>query len=140
MIIDIVGLMSTIFVTVICCYPYSLFQFLSFSISLLFLVFVRAFYVIQFSVFSQQIRYIYFFTLFYFLFFLSFFLFFLPFILSHVDDRLLVLQPGIRAVPLRWESQVQDTGPQEISQLHVISNGKNLPEISTSTSRPRSTQ
>ena len=57
----------------------------------------------------------------------SFFLFFLPFILSHVDDRLLVLQPGIRAVPLRWESQVQDTGPQETSQLHVISNGKRSP-------------
>ena len=32
----------------------------------------------------------------------SFFLFFLPFILSRVDERLLVLQPGIRAVPLRW--------------------------------------
>ena len=40
-------------------------------------------------------------TLFYFILFLSFFLFFLPFILSHVDERLLVLQPGIRAVPLR---------------------------------------
>ena len=51
---------------------------------------------------------------------LSFFLFFLRFILSHVEDRLLVLQPGIRAVPLRWESRVQDTGPQETSQLHII--------------------
>ena len=39
-----------------------------------------------------------------------------------MDDRLLLLQPGIRAVPLTWESQVQDTGPQETSQLHVISN------------------
>ena len=49
--------------------------------------------------------------LFYFIFFfLSFFLFLL-FILSHVDDRLLVFQPGIRAVPVRWESQVQDMGP-----------------------------
>ena len=45
-------------------------------------------------------------------FILFFFLFFLPFILSHVDDRVLVLQWGIRAVPLRWESQVQDIGPQ----------------------------
>ena len=59
---------------------------------------------------------------------------FLPFILSHVEDRLLVLQPGVRAVPLRWESQVQDTGPQETSQLHAISNGENLPEISISMS------
>ena len=72
-------------------------------------------------------------------FFLSFFFFF-SFILSHVDDRLLKLQPGIRAVPLRWESQVQDIDPPETSQLHVISNGKNLPEISISTPRPSSTQ
>ena len=57
-----------------------------------------------------------------------------------MEDRLLVLQPDIRAVPLRWESQVQDTGPQEISQLHVISNGKNLPEMSISVPRPSSTQ
>ena len=67
---------------------------------------------------------------FYFNFFLFFFLFFLPFILSRVDDRLLVLQPGARAVPLRWESQVQDIGPPETSQLHVIPDGENLPEIS----------
>ena len=83
------------------------------------------------------------FILFYFILFyllLSFFLSFLPFILSRVDDRLLVLQPGIRAVTLRWESQVQDTGPQETSQLHVISNSENLPEISISTLRPSSTQ
>ena len=75
------------------------------------------------------------FILFYFILF-SFFLFFLTFILSHVDERLLVLQPGIRAVPLRCESQPQDTGPQETSQLHVITNGKNLLEISSSTPRP----
>ena len=81
-------------------------------------------------------------TLFYFILFypLSFYLFFLPFILSRVDERLLVLQPGIRAVPLRWESQLQDTGPQETSQLHVIPNGKNLPEISISKPRPSFTQ
>ena len=70
-------------------------------------------------------------------FFLSFFL---PFILSHVDDRVLVLQLGVRPVPLRWESRVQDIGPPETSQLHATSDSKNLPEISTSTSRPRSTQ
>ena len=85
---------------------------------------------------------LFYFILFYFILFyllLSFF-FILPFILSHVEDRFLVLQPGIRAVPLRWESQVQDTGPQETSQLHVISNGENLPEISISMPRPSSTQ
>ena len=70
---------------------------------------------------------------------LSFFLF-LPFILSRVDERLLMLQPGIRAVPLRWESQVQDTHPQETSQLHVIPNNENVPEISISTPRPSFTQ
>ena len=80
------------------------------------------------------------FILFYFILSSSFFLFFLPFILSRVEDRLLELQPGIRAVPLRWESQVQDTGPQETSQLHIIPNGGNLPEISISTPRPSSTQ
>ena len=79
--------------------------------------------------------------LFYFIFcFLSFFLFLLPFILSCVDDRLLVLQPGVRAVHLRWESQVQDTGPQETSQLHVISNGEDLPQISISMPKPSFTQ
>ncbi|XP_059796743.1 centrosomal protein of 170 kDa isoform X7 [Balaenoptera ricei] len=36
---------------------------------------------------------------------------------SCVDDKLLVLHPGVRAVPLRWESQVEDIGPQETSQL-----------------------
>ena len=66
-------------------------------------------------------------TFFSFLFFLSFFLFFLPFLLSHVADTVLVLQPGVRPVPLRWESQVQDSGPQETSQLHVISNGESSP-------------
>ena len=86
---------------------------------------------------------LFYFTLFYFIlssFFLSYFLFFLPFILSLVDDRLLELQPGIRAVPLRWESQLQDIGPQETSQLHVISNSENLTEISISMPRPSSTQ
>ena len=80
--------------------------------------------------------------LFYFILFfllLSFF-FLLPFILSRVEDRLLVLQPGVTAVPLRWERQVQDPGPQETSKLHVISNSKKLPEISISTRRPSSTQ
>ena len=49
------------------------------------------------------ISYFNYFILFYFILFylLSFFLSFLPFILSRVEDRLLVLQPGIRAVPLR---------------------------------------
>ena len=79
------------------------------------------------------------FILFYFILFLSFY-FFLPYILSRVNERLLVLQPGIKAVPLRWESQLQDTGPQETSQLHVIPNSENLSEISISTSIPSFTQ
>ena len=44
-----------------------------------------------------------------------------------VADRVLVLWPGIRPVPLRWESRVQDIGPPETSRLHVISNGKSSP-------------
>ena len=53
--------------------------------------------------------------------------FFLPFLLSRVDDRVLVLWPGVRPVPLRWESRVQDTGPPETSRLHVILNGESSP-------------
>ena len=64
---------------------------------------------------------LFYFTLFYFiLFYLLLSFFFLPFILSRVEDRPLVLQPGNRALPLRWETQVQDTGPQETSQLHIF--------------------
>ena len=64
--------------------------------------------------------------LFYFIF--SFFLsFFLPFLLSHVTDRVLLLWLGVRTVPLKWESRVQDIGPPETSQLHVISNGESSP-------------
>ena len=46
---------------------------------------------------------------------------------SHVTDRVLVLRPGVRPIPLRWESQVQDIGPPGTSQLHVISNGESSP-------------
>ena len=100
------------------------------------------------SIFFYYLSFFFLITIFYFnnfilLYFIlssSFFLSFLPFILSRVDERLLVLQPGVRAVPLKWKSQVQDTGPQETSQLHVISNGENLPEISISMPKPSSTQ
>ena len=47
--------------------------------------------------------------------------------LRHVADRVLVLRPGVRPVPLRWQSQVQDIGPPETSRLHVISSGKSSP-------------
>ena len=57
---------------------------------------------------------------------LSFFLF-LSFLLSHVADRVLVLWPGVRPKPLRWESRVQDIGPPETSRPHVISNGESSP-------------
>ena len=42
-------------------------------------------------------------------------------------DRVLVLWPGVRPVPLRWESRVQDISPSETSRLHVISNGESSP-------------
>ena len=103
--------------------------------------FLLFFYYLKKIFFSLLIIIFYFnnFILFYFMFsiFLSFFL---PFTLSRVDDRVFALWQGIRAVHLRWESQVQDTGPPEMSQLHVISNGENNPEISISTPRPSSTQ
>ena len=57
----------------------------------------------------------------------SFLSFFLPSPLSHAADRVLVVRPDVRPVPLRWESQVQDTGPPETSWLHVISNGESSP-------------
>ena len=46
---------------------------------------------------------------------------------SHVADKVLVLQPGVRPVPLRWESQVKDTGPSETSWPHIISIGESSP-------------
>ena len=103
--------------------------------SFFFLLLIKKFLIIIFTFYFDY------FILFYFILSSSFFfLFILHFILSHLDDRFLVLQPGVRAVPLRDESQVLDTGPQETSQLHIISNGENLPEISISTPRPSSTQ
>ena len=104
----------------------------------LFLLLKKFFFLIIIFYFNNFI--LFYFISFHFIFFFLSFFFSLPFILSHVEDRLFVLQPGVRTVPLRWESQVQDTGPQETSQLHVISNGENLPEISISTARPSSTQ
>ena len=87
---------------------------------------------------------LFYFTLFYFIiflpFFLSFFLSFSPFYSKPCGGLALDAPAGIRAVPLRWESQLQDTDPPETSQLHVISYGKNLPEIPISTPRPSSTQ
>ena len=40
---------------------------------------------------------------------------------SRVADRVLVLRPGVKSEPLRWDSWVQDIGPPETSKLHVIS-------------------
>ena len=55
------------------------------------------------------------------------FLLFLPFLLSHVADRVLVIQPGVRPEHLRWESRVQDIGPPETSQAQIISIGESSP-------------
>ena len=98
----------------------------------------------SFFLFSFFITYQFFLIIIFILITLKFFFFlssfFLPFILSRVSDRVLVFWPGVRALPLRWESQLQDIGPPETSQLHVISNGENLPEISISVPRRSSTQ
>ena len=51
----------------------------------------------------------------------------LPHVPGHVADRVLVLRPGVRPVPLRWESGVQDIGPPENSQLSIISNSERSP-------------
>ena len=70
------------------------------------------------------------FFIFYFNNFLNYFFFlsfFLPFLLSHVADRVLVLRPSVRPVPLRWERKGQDIGPPETSEFHVISNDKSSP-------------
>ena len=90
------------------CSPFlSLFFFLNYF--LIFLIFIN------FKIFFKINNFIYFY------FFLSFFL---PFLMSCVADRVLVLRPAVRPVPLRWESQVQDIAPQKTSHLHVISNGE----------------
>ena len=47
---------------------------------------------------------------------------------SHVADRVFVLQLGVRPVPLKGESRVQDIGPPKTSRLHVISNGESFPK------------
>ena len=44
-----------------------------------------------------------------------------------VADRVLVLRLGVRPEPLRWESRVQDIGPPETSQRHIVSNGESSP-------------
>ena len=85
------------------------YYFINFFILIIFLTFLNFNYFILFD------------------FFFFFFLFFLTFLLSHVADRVLVLQPGVRPEPLRWESRVQDIGPPETSWLHIISNGESSP-------------
>ena len=46
---------------------------------------------------------------------------------SHVADRVLVLRPSVRPEPLRWENQVQNSGPSETSRPFVISIGESSP-------------
>ena len=46
---------------------------------------------------------------------------------GRVADKVLVLQPDVRLEPLRWESWVQNTGPPDTSQLHVVSNSESSP-------------
>ena len=102
--------------------------FLFFLVHLLELVIIGGFvYWFGCSLPSFSFLYFYFnnFISFYFIFF--FLSLFLTFLLSHADDRVLVLQPGVRPVPLKWESRVQHIGPPETSQLHVTSNSESSP-------------
>ena len=50
-----------------------------------------------------------------------------PLLGLRVAGRVLVLWPGVRPEPLRWESRVQDTGPPETSRPQLISIGKSSP-------------
>ena len=118
-------------------FPFSLFvsvyvyaSFCDFVCIALLLPFVLGFCLYGFFFFLSFYYFLIFhnFLIFYFISFFSFFhSFFLPFLLSRVADRVLVLWPGVRPVPLRWESWVQDIGPPETSQLHVISKSKSSP-------------
>ena len=97
----------------------------------MFFALVALFFLSFFFIFSL-ILLIFLFLMFFILYFnnfilFSFFLSLLPFILSHVAERVLVLQAGVRSVSLRWESHVQDIDPSETSWLHVISNGESSP-------------
>ena len=51
----------------------------------------------------------------------------MPHVPDRVADRVLVLPLGVRPVPMRWESRVQETSPPETSWLHVILNSKSSP-------------
>ena len=53
-------------------------------------------------------------------FYLSFFFLLLLLSLSHAAGRVLVLWPRVRPEPPRWEIQIQDIGPPEASQPHII--------------------
>ena len=113
-----------------CVYVYA--SLCNFVCIALLLLFVLGLFLTVFFLFFLLLFNIFIFTNFLFLFeylyFLSFFLsFFLHFLLSHVADGVLVLRPGVRPVPLRWEIRVQDIDPPETSGLHVISNGKSSP-------------
>ena len=68
--------------------------------------FILYFWLLNFNflIFNNYLLFFILITLFYFIYFITFLSFFLTFILRRVDDRFLVLWPGVRPVPLRWES------------------------------------
>ena len=78
-------------------------------------------------------------TLFYYFLSLLFF-YFLPFLLSRLGDRVLVLRPGVRPEPLRWENRVQDIGPPETYWPHIISIGESSPRDLHLNAKTHSTQ
>ena len=65
--------------------------------------------------------------LFYFILFYFILFYFLPFLLCCEADGVLVLWLSVRTEPTRWESRVQDIGPPETPQLHIISIGESSP-------------
>ena len=95
------------------------------------------------SFFFQLLSFFNIFFIFYFnnFIFLSFFLSSPPpFLLSCVADRILVLWPGVRPEPLRWESRVKDSGPSETSRPHLISNDESSPRDLRLNAKTSSTQ
>ena len=47
--------------------------------------------------------------------------------MSRVADSIMVLQPGVRPEPLRWDNRVQVIGTPETSRPHVISISESSP-------------
>ena len=110
------------FVSIALLLPFVLgFCLLGFFLSILFVLVIIGGFVFSFGcsllssffflLFNYILIFLFFNNSFFLLSFLPFFLpSFLPFLLSHVAHRVLMLQAGVRPVPLRWESRVLSSG------------------------------